>query len=153
MPARRNGAETGNRTRVLSLPWMCFATKLSRHAGGELLLLRPPLANYGRQVYRCLSAKARHCRAQAGATSANGYSILNERIEKLQIEPDLQLEFTPSLNRGLSARVSRRRDSNPRPTVYKTVALPLSYVGNYRLDYRFTFITLQRRRPLTKSSF
>ena len=33
---------------------------------------------------------------------------------------------------SLCSHGSRRRDSNPRPTVYKTVALPLSYVGAWR---------------------
>ena len=41
----------------------------------------------------------------------------------------------------LPRRVSRDRDSDPGPTVYKTVALPLSYLGASQLDDCFCNFT------------
>src|SRR3989338_7592038 len=43
--------------------------------------------------------------------------------------------------------MSRRRDLNPRPTVYKTVALPLSYVGADSRPH-FTKITSKQKVSL-----
>jgi hypothetical protein len=42
---------------------------------------------------------------------------------------------------------SRRRDSNPRPMLYESIALPLSYVGVWRWGVRGLSISTGLRRP------
>lgn len=46
-----------------------------------------------------------------------------------EISPSIPIESKVQMN------WSRRQDSNPRPAVYKTAALPLSYVGKCTYDY------------------
>lgn len=72
--------------------------------------------------------------------------FVNERINSTCYRFKSVVPLVPSLRyRGfIGDRWSRRQDSNPRPAVYKTAALPLSYVGN-----RWTVYFFVRVRVLT----
>lgn len=48
--------------------------------------------------------------------------------------------------------MSRQRDLNPRPTVYETVALPLSYVGDQASLYH-NFIIERSENQLKNSAY
>ena len=94
---------------------------------------------------RCSTDELQGQGASSTDTSDAGGRIRTAVLVRDQIYSLTPLTARPPLPKILAFQESRRRDSNSRPAVYKTAALPLSYAG-----LSVTFVKLYAKVQATR---
>ena len=83
-----------------------------------------PRSPYGRLVYSQMRLLLRHLSSSSLRSSEQACT------ERMRSEPSVPTQSgRPAVYPSKTCLLSRDRDSNPGPAVYKTAALPLSYLG------------------------